>query len=368
MEGTEESIVLDIGSYFTRAGLSGHDIPKLQVPTVVGRPILASAQSLDNKDLYIGKDVLEKKDILNLTYPVKHSSVQNWEEIERIFHNIFFNDLVVDPTQHFVALTQSPLEKRSNKEKLMEMMFETFTARGIYLANSSVMSLFATGRTTGTVIESGLNQTFVSPIYEGYSLPYCIQKMPIGGEEITNFLITNLKERGHELPATKEFEVAQEMKEKVCFLSSDFQQELNSTSRKPYEMPDGSVINLTIERFRTPEALFQPMLIGKEGPGIQELTYNAIMSCDGDIRKELFGNIVLSGGNTMFPKIKEKVWRDVKALAPSNIEAKVKAPPERKNLAWIGTAILTSLSGFKMWVTKQEYEESGPTALYRKTF
>jgi len=92
--------------------------------------------------------------------------------------------------------------------------------------------------------------------------------------------------------------------------------------------------------------LFKPSLIGKEFPGIHELTYNSIMKCDVDVRKDLYMNVVLSGGTTMFNNIAERLSKEVSTLAPSSMKIKVVAPPERKYSVWIGGSILSSLSTF----------------------
>merc|ERR1711912_73556 len=136
---------------------------------------------------------------------------------------------------------------------------------------------------------------------------------------------------------------------------------------KNYELPDGQVITVGAERIRASEPMFAPNLIGKESDGIHKLTFDSIMKCDVDIRRDLYTNIVMSGGTTMFTGIPERLEKEMKALAPQGMDIKVIAPPERKYSVWIGGSILASLSTFEeMWVTKEEYDESGPTIVHRK--
>lgn len=106
-----------------------------------------------------------------------------------------------------------------------------------------------------------------------------------------------------------------------------------------------------------------------ESCGIHETTFNSIMKCDVDIRKDLYANTVLSGGTTMYPGIADRMQKEITALAPSTMKIKIIAPPERKYSVWIGGSILASLSTFQqMWISKQEYDESGPSIIHCKCF
>eukprot|EP01084_Bolivina_argentea_P041817 77191_1 len=426
-----QALVMDNGSGMIKAGFAGDDAPRTVFPAVVGRPRHQGVMvGMMRRDAYVGDEAISKRGILALRYPVEHGIVTSWDDMEKIWHHTFYNELRIQPEEHCVLLTESPHNPKANREKTTQIMFETFNVPAAYLAMSSVLSLFASGRYTGIVLDSGDQLTTTVPIYEGYALPHATHTLDIGGRELTDYLMKQLTASGYSFTTSAEREIVRDIKEKLCYTPLRFNDELAASQRddidsnikRQYELPDGQMIDVNKERFSVSEAMFTPRLLNEDKyaqtDGIDKMVYNSVMKCEKDLRDMMFGNIVLSGGNTAFRGMDDRLTDAVsklikpgsKGIKKTNLIRKTKKQTivdgyvggcdryiypeigqmiyqnyndpstkgvddgnlcERKYSAWIGGSILSALSecdGDQFWMDKDSYDEYGPALVHRKCF
>lgn len=275
----QPTLVIDAGSGMYKAGFSGDDTPHIVFPSIVGRPRRTRTGALVaacTKDLYVGDEAQSKRYILNLNRPVEHGIVTNWDDMETIWHDTFYNQLRVAPELYPVLLTDAPFNAKVNREKMASIMFEVFKTPAVCITMQPVLSMYASGRTTGIVLESGEAVTHAVPVNEGHAINQAILRLDLGGRELSRYLEKLVWERGYSFTTVPaELEIVRDMKEKLCFvlldsdtgsISSACLQELE----KSYELPGRQVITLENERFRGPEVLFQPSFLGMESGGIHE--------------------------------------------------------------------------------------------------
>ncbi|MFX0025724.1 MAG: actin, cytoplasmic 2 [Candidatus Hermodarchaeota archaeon] len=368
------AIILDNGTGISKNGFGGEDQPRSVFPTMIGTPkygtVMPDVKHF-SREYYIGEEAMELRGLLSLKFPIEHGIVEDWPAMEKLWHYTYYTDLRIDPSEHPILLTEAPLNPRQNREKMAEIMFETFNVPALYIAMQAVLSLYASGRTTGTVIDIGDGVSHIVPIYEGFALSHAIQRIDLAGRDVTKYLQRLLRQKGYSFTSTAETEIVRDIKEKLCYVAIDPEKELLLSKKvagmeKLYMLPDGETISLGIERFFAPECFFNPSVIGKELDPIDNLIVSAISECDVDLRRDLYSNIVLSGGSTMFPGIKERLTKEIKEMISESVDVRIISPPERMYSVWIGGSILGSLKSFhRMWVTRREYKEFGPTIIHR---
>jgi len=377
VEGGDENtvVVLDNGSGMMKAGFAGEEAPQCVFPAIVGRPKTQSAMlGTNQKQEYIGDEAAQKRGILNLAYPIAAGVVESWEDMEKVWHHTFYNELRVSPNEiKGVLLTEAPRQPKANREKMVQIMFETFEVQNIYVAIQAVMSLYSAGRTTGLVTDSGDGVTHTVPVFEGFSLPHAVERMEIAGRVLTTYLQKLLLEAGHNFTSAAELEIVREIKEELCYVAQDYAAEKEQCSKnaeqdKQYTLPDKAVITVPGSvRIGAPELIYQPNLNGMSCKSVDALAWASVSASDIDVRRELCKNIIMSGGSTMYEGMADRLKQELVNRAPSGAEIRVVAAADRKYAVWKGGSTLASLSTFESsWVTKEDYEEHGAAVIHRK--
>lgn len=394
--GENSPIVIDNGSGFVKAGFSCTDRPSIVIPTMVGRPqdrvkeeeeAPRKRQDKAEKEYFIGDEAKLKRGTLAVSYPIEKRLIGSWDDMIRIWHHIFVDRLHTRPENHPVLMTESCRNPPNEREKLCEILFETYLIPEIYIQAQEVLSVYTSGKTTGLVIDCGEVMTTAVPVYEGYKISSSILSLELAGKTLTDYLSRLMAEKDLATPnpspgaqenppfgSVQDRECIREAKEKLCFVALDFEQEMTNMStvrsmESSFSLPDGHQLTVGSQRFQCPEGLFQPLLLDIDVNGIHEMSYNSIMRSDTDIRKDLYGNVVMAGGSTMFAGMSDRMGKELMALAPTAMKIKIVAPPERKFAAWLGGSIFAALSTFeKVWITREEYDEHGPSIVQKKCF
>ena len=373
MEDETTAVVIDNGTYTCKAGFSGEDEPQC-----VFRTILAGQQ--EGGIEFVGQKALEKvPNESSIRSPIMHGVIQNWEDMEIVWDYIF-KQLEAPSDEFPVLLTEVPLNPNGNRERMTQVMFEKFHVPAVYGAIRTVLPLYAIGEMTGVVLDCGEDVSHAVPVFEGYALTHAIVRSDVGGGLICKHLETLVskgsgqKEAFTKYGAYSKMALLHDMKENHCYVSLDYSKESKKGCSNPetYSLPDGTAIKLEREQMHSTEILFQPKLADRLSFGVHQLLLQAVKRSDPDIQKALYSKIVLAGGTSLLPGFSERMEKEMCSVVLNSSMRKsigIIAKPERKYSSWIGGSVLASLSTFQdMWVTREEYEETGAAVIHRKCF
>ena len=383
-ENLKLPIIIDVGSGLIKAGISGEETPKLIFPNYIGEPKYLKVLRSFNRDIqelkdeYIGNDCLKYLGLLKLKYPIKNGIFENENDIYTIFKYIF-QKLEISNEQlkeHPILITEPILNPYSNREKIANTLFETINTPALFFASQPILSLFSTSNTSGIILESGDGVTQSCVVYEGYSIPNSLIRGNYGGKNVTEYLQNLLKKQGYNFSTTSEIEIVKKIKEDICIISHSNNNinkyyicnNDNFNNEIIYNLPDGSSIKIYDEKILAPEILFKPSLVNLENLSFQEMIFNSVNKVDIQLKKELYNNVLISGGNTLFKGIQERLHTEIRKLSPKNMKVRLHTPGNRSLSCWNGGNIISTLEIFKkMWITKNEWMEKGKSILHIKT-
>ncbi|CAJ1434055.1 unnamed protein product [Effrenium voratum] len=365
-------VIIDNGSGLCKVGFSNEEAPRFIFPEIIGRPRDVWKEKGGFADYYFGDQIspqLQSK--CAISYPMENGEIESFEDMEKMWDHIFFDKLEMDPdsfVNHPVLLTEPPYNPTAKREKMVEVMFETFKVPLLNISIQGVLALLGQGRTTGLVLDSGEGVTHCVPIFDGYGLPHCINRLDLAGRELNTLLCKLMALEGHRLTTTEHQCAARQMKEQLCYVALEPSSEIAEERR--FQLPNGPSISLQDERWKCPEALFNPSLVGLECAGVAGMVWDSIARCDVDVRKTLLSNVVLSGGCTMFPGFSERLSKELRGYAPvaAQCDIRVLKSKDQISAVWTGGQVSASLREMQedLWMTLEDYEEYGASLMHDK--
>ena len=361
------TVVIDVGSGLVKAGFGGEDGPRSIFNSIVGTPKQVGLMvGMELQERYVGDDAISKYEIMNFSYPIQRGEVTDWDKFENLMHYLLYSEMKVVPEEVSILITESPRTSRENREKLTEILFETFNVKRLHIANSSMLGLFSYGKTSGLIVDSGFNITSTVPVYEGYPLSHASIRINIGGEDLSKNLLSMIQNNLDETYIdTKGRILADDIKEKLGYLllNPDDGDDVKDVT---YELPDGKKIALSKELYKANEILFSPNEENEKEKGllsIKNMVIDSINKCDNEIKNDIKENICLTGGTTLLKNFPEKLKNEL-SESSEGANFNLSAEQERLFSTWIGGSIVSSLDNFQfMWVNKKEYTDNGKNLL-----
>lgn len=394
---------MDNGTGYTKMGYAGNYEPNFIVPSLIANAVEKKGErksDVFDLDFFIGNEAAERTTggQYNIDYPIRHGIVDNWDNMEKYWQRCIYQYMSCDPEEHYLLLTEPPLNTPENREYTAEIMFETFNVPGLYIAVQAVLALCASlltktdhaGRNasvTGTVIDSGDGVTHIIPVVEGYVIGSCIKHIPLAGRDVTNFVLQQLRDRGEALNPDDALVVAKKIKEMYCYICPDLVKEYQKYDSDPTKFREYKgkntrtggeyKVDIGYERFLGPEIFFSPEIFSSDfTKPLPDVVDDTIQSCPIDTRRPLYNYITLSGGSTMFTHFTKRLERDINrkvkerhdfqvkkypGMALKAVDVHVITHPFQRFAVWFGGSMLASQPEFLgFFHTRAQYAEQGP--------
>lgn len=362
------ALVVDFGTSVTKAGIRGDSDPKCRLSSVVGWTRSKPGRGDIEKPTWLVGEAMKERSFLDAVHPIRHGVVTSWPDMEHLITHVIENELDVEPKNQPVMVCEQHQTPKNQRLKFAELLLESLAVPAVFFAQQAPLALYSMGKMSGLVLDVGDGVTQCVPVFEGYAVPHASSRMNFGGGDLTTSLASLLTESNVFLTSQSQLRTAKAIKEDVCYVALDFKDELKkptSEIERTYELPDGEKAVIGSERFRCPEGLFDPTFLGHEGDGVHKTILSCIDKSPLDTRVQLYKNVVLTGGSTLFPGFVERLEKDVLAKTPANKGLTVVPHAHRQDAVWIGGSVLASLDDMKkLWVTRESYVESGPQVLF----
>lgn len=361
--------VIDLGSFSTKCGQSGEDMPRHFVSSIFGS-IKAYTLQGNGIDYFIGDEALTKSDPNSIYNPFDKGYINNREDIERLLNFIFDKELNITQEKKSIILSTPLLGPNKQKELITEIVFEHFKASSLFISSPPNFALYTYAKFTATVVEIGHSFTQITSIFDQTSIPQASIISPLGGSEITNYFQRCLKDLSHQFNGPQGKIMASQLKESFCYIAGDS----NPPNTEPirHKLSEDIEIELGDIRYKCPEILFNPSLGSIKSEPLHELIYESIMRCDIEIRPLLFNNILLTGGSSLLPGLAERLTKELKMYLRKqniNLPVNVVTLPNRQYAAYIGASVFGSLKLYKEYVIySEEYDEHGPTVIHKRFY
>lgn len=418
--------IFDTGSFMSKAGFAGEDIPAVLMRSVVGRLKISGMPGLGVKPVEVGDDVFPRVGIYSMRHPIECGHITNYDDITLIYAKLY-EKMRIAPEEHGAFVVDSTFVPFGTREKQMQIFFEEFSVRSFYAESAPVLSLHSIGKKDGMVIEMGHGRTQLCAVLDGHVLAPGSTDYTITGRDVDYFLESSLSQQQYQLSGFKTREEVRNLKETLCNTVSLSSDDFHAT--KPQYDQDLSVIppdelytytfgeegtewKLTPrQKFAATETYFNPSLLGRSSPSlhdaclysyqrlkrIKDLTlgvYKANTSVpepftlsqassqhvmDGTLQQLIGREWHLFGGGSLLVNFRERLESELRFLirppptaSPSgehqeSPQVNVIASPNRQYASWLGASMIASQPSYSsLCITMADYDEFGPSLIHRR--